>query len=63
MSETRSDQISESTVARIAGNIAAGLVGLDAYDGFPAHMAKTSVAIAREIVRHVEASKPPAEKG
>lgn len=53
----------DSTVARIAGNIAAGLVVLD--DAEPARViqrdaiATAAVDLARRIVARVEATEPP----
>lgn len=56
MTEKKSQStISESTIARMAGNIAAGLV-VDSFT--PEKLAKESVEIARAIAAEVERTKP-----
>lgn len=56
----------DSTVARIAGNIAAGLVGYDDQSGpyvpdqHQEHTAKIAVALARAIVAEVERTETEA---
>ncbi len=56
---TKSDRISESTIARMAGNIAAGMTQLHSTD--PTYVARQSVKIARAIAAEVERTAPKQE--
>lgn len=48
----------DSTVARIAGNIASGLVARGTYDGDPGRLAERAVEFARLIVDETKRTEP-----
>lgn len=57
----------DTTIARIAGNIASGLVGREDFNGnpeteaFQCYVAVMSVAFARAIAAEVQRTEPPQE--
>lgn len=49
----------DSTVARIAGNVASGLVARGTFDGDDEGLAAVAVTIARLIVEATQRTEPP----
>ena len=48
----------DSTVARIAGNIASGLITRGTYDGDPDKLVEHAVSLARQVVAETKRTEP-----